>query len=156
EPNPYHLRELSSNEFQDLVRRFFPDCAFFSQQALVGSAILRDDAEQARPWLVFQRHGSSQVEASAGLTRPPYLICIADGGQAGPLPDSLFIETSELARFTDRIPWLEREVRERVAIQEAAQRAQAEAEATANAAALQIREQAAGLEELRAHRVELR
>lgn len=45
--NPYHLKELTTKEFQELIQKYFAHSMFFSQRCLVGSFIAPFDATQA-------------------------------------------------------------------------------------------------------------
>ncbi|MDR3537957.1 MAG: class I SAM-dependent methyltransferase [Acetobacteraceae bacterium] len=94
-PNPYHVKELSQQEFLDLLRTQFPEVALLRQRPLVGSALLADAGSPGPP-LVFDRRGDSRFEASTGLPLAPYLVAVASDGVLPFLPASLYIERSDL------------------------------------------------------------
>jgi len=109
----YHLHELTKLEFKTLLSRHFAHCAFFAQRVLVGSAILRDEGDPAGTApLVFERRGEGHIEASLGIPRARYLLCVASDANDDAAPGGLFIDTGNLADPTGRSASLERELEE--------------------------------------------
>jgi GT2 family glycosyltransferase/SAM-dependent methyltransferase/glycosyltransferase involved in cell wall biosynthesis len=127
-PNPFHMLELNQPEFETLLDRFFAHHALFAQRAFVGSALvgLEPPASAQLP-LVFDRRGPTEVAASSGMERARYFIAVCSDAALGDLPDSLFIETGDITGLTSEIPWLRREIAERIELQEREQAAHAEA-----------------------------
>lgn len=94
-PNPFHVREMSRDEFTALLRQRFEHVALLSQRPMVGSALLADFATAADP-IVFERKGQSRFECRVGLPNAPYIVAVASDRPIQPLPFSLFIERSDL------------------------------------------------------------
>ncbi len=93
--NPFHVQELSRQEFVALLRDHFRYVQVVQQRALIGSAAL-GDAGCSEPPLVFDRRGETHFEACMGLPRAPYLIAVASNSEPQPLPPSLYIDRSDL------------------------------------------------------------
>lgn len=93
--NLHHVRELSRREFGELLSRHFAHVASLYQRPLLGSALIGDNASPIDP-LVFERRGPYRLEACVGLPRPLYIIAVASNAPIEPLPDSLYIERSDL------------------------------------------------------------
>ena len=127
DPNPYHVRELNRLEFEDVIRRHFGHHALFAQRVLVGSALLSVDALPSAPPLVFDRHNPSEIGISSGMPRARYFVAFCSDTPLESLPDSLFIETSDISAMTSQIPWLRQEINDRIAIQERERAQHAEA-----------------------------
>jgi SAM-dependent methyltransferase len=93
--NPFHVKELSRQEFRDLFDAQFARVVILRQRALSGSALLSDVGSAVAP-LVFDRRGDTHFEACIGLPRAPYLVAVASDQTLPPLPASLYIERSDL------------------------------------------------------------
>ena len=110
--NPHHIHELSRREFYALMRQHFPVVRFFGQRAMLGSAIVADEPlPRADLPVVFEQRGPNQVESSHGLARATYLICIASEVEVGPVPESLFVFSSNIDRVFREIRELHAAVR---------------------------------------------
>jgi SAM-dependent methyltransferase/glycosyltransferase involved in cell wall biosynthesis len=102
--NPHHVRELTRREFHALLQQSFLCTRFFSQRAMLGSAILADEAlPRAELPLVFEQRGEEQIESSRGLARATYLICIASNAETPAIPESLFVYRSGVQKFFSTI-----------------------------------------------------
>jgi hypothetical protein len=66
------------------------------QRPIIGSALISDESNNPCRTITFEKRGQRHFEATSGLPRPPYLIAIASDGPLGEVPNSLFIETSEV------------------------------------------------------------
>jgi len=76
--NPYHVRELSREEFTAILSRHFPYITMFAQRPLVGSAVVpRAENESLAATVTFERRDDQHLERSDGLPRPLYLIAYA-------------------------------------------------------------------------------
>ena len=73
--NTYHLHELTVAEFDSLLRANFGHVVILTQRAILGSLIVA--AEGGGPWRSYERRSLEYIEASAGLTRAPFLVAIA-------------------------------------------------------------------------------
>jgi SAM-dependent methyltransferase len=95
-PNPYHVRELSSEELAATLSQRFKHLRLYGQRALMGSAIVplqRDGGFGSET--TFDRHGENQFERSVALPRPVYAIALASDQRIEPeLATSLYVETS--------------------------------------------------------------
>ena len=93
--NPYHVRELSRAEFGALLRSSFAQVRLLGQRPMLGSALMSEEDKPSRS-LTFEKRGPHHFEASAGLMRPAYLIGVASDWPVVDVPDSLYIESSEV------------------------------------------------------------
>ena len=94
--NPYHVRELTCDEFLALLRGQFADVDLLLQRPVLGSVLLPCKGGESTP-LCFERRGANHFEASSGLARAQYLIAFASGKPIGhSLPASVYIETARL------------------------------------------------------------
>ena len=122
--NPYHVRELSGEEFSALLRRSFKHVRFLAQRPLLGSALVAPGTGQT---ITFERRGSQRFERSGGLPRPVYWIAIASDRAVTDAPNSIYIETGEIDSVLAAAQAIKAE--------NATLRARAEAAETAHAAA---------------------
>ena len=85
--NPFHVRELFKEEFEDLIRAYFKNLTLLSQRIVYGSGIFPDTG-------AFQITGYDINDTSCGrhgLAHPLYLILIASG-EAVPILSGGLIE----------------------------------------------------------------
>jgi ubiquinone/menaquinone biosynthesis C-methylase UbiE len=71
--NDFHVKELYSGEFKDLIRAYFKKTIFYSQKVFVGSIIALDDSSQEgyrKPIVIHKNGGSTDFD-------PLYNIAIA-------------------------------------------------------------------------------
>ncbi len=114
--NPYHVRELSKAEFEELLCRYFANVGCLLQRPMMGSVMLAEKSGAMRP-LTFERRGTDWYEGSTGLPRASYVVTFASDGPVD-LPDtSLYIERTQfglslgdLSTATQRVASLEQEV----------------------------------------------
>ncbi|TPJ75509.1 methyltransferase domain-containing protein [Mesorhizobium sp. B2-5-13] len=97
--NPYHVHELSRVEFEALLKGAFRNVLILLQRPLLGSTLIADDEAGISRTLTFERRGVKHYEVSHGLPRPPYNIAIASESDLPSVPNSLFIETSEIGEI---------------------------------------------------------
>ncbi len=128
-PNPFHVHELSQQEFASLLHRTFQHVLLIQQRALIGSAMLGETGS-ATPPLVFDRRSDSHFEACTGLPRAPYLIAVACDRGPPLLPQSLYIHRGDLDTEQTRLTKLADELRQTQVelARTEAERAQAQAE----------------------------
>ncbi|MER8373504.1 methyltransferase domain-containing protein [Mesorhizobium sp. M1406] len=100
--NPYHVHELSRVEFEALLKGTFRNVLILLQRPLLGSTLIADDEAGISRTLTFERRGEKHYEVSHGLPRPPYNIAIASESELPSVPNSLFIETSEIGEILAR------------------------------------------------------
>ena len=94
--NPFHVRELSRDEFFSELSAYFGTVSMFRQRPLIGSLIAKASAEPAADHLaVYEKRDESFFEENSSLTRAPYLIAI--GFKTSPIKagvaSSVFIDT---------------------------------------------------------------
>jgi ubiquinone/menaquinone biosynthesis C-methylase UbiE len=94
--NPFHVNELSRVELESLLHSYFQNMGLIFQRPIIGSALISDESNNPCRTITFEKRGQRHFEATSGLPRPPYLIAIASDGPLGEVPNSLFIETSEV------------------------------------------------------------
>jgi GT2 family glycosyltransferase/SAM-dependent methyltransferase len=82
--NPHHVRELSIDEFRDLLGGFFPHVRYWGQSVAVGSLVQPVEADQSGGSLVLalERDGDSWTARDAYA--PTYYLAAAS---RSPLPD---------------------------------------------------------------------
>ena len=106
-PNPYHVRELTRSEFDNLLRGSFRHVTLYGQRPCLGAALVPEIATDS-PILTFERRGEASLEISTGLPRPLYWVAIASD-VAVPAPGaSLYIDTSDLEETFGRLRELDR------------------------------------------------
>ncbi len=88
--NKYHLLELTAAEFDSLLRANFRHVLILSQRAILGSLIVA--AEGGGPWRSYERRSLEYIEASAGLTRAPFLVAIASDKELSQTPSSVYLD----------------------------------------------------------------
>jgi hypothetical protein len=95
--NPFHVRELTREEFTALLNSYFSHATIFGQRPLLGSALIAESTcPQTRPLLTFERRDATHFEASPGLPRPIYLLAVVSDTPVDERFGSLYIETSNL------------------------------------------------------------
>ncbi len=92
--NPYHLKELSKDEFSEVLSNNFSNVTQFLQQALIGSLIVPDN-NKSSDLMVFERKSIDIVEEYDHLASSPYSLIIASDSDSIPAFTSAFIEISE-------------------------------------------------------------
>lgn len=95
--NPFHVHELTKEEFTTTLRRTFQHVECLLQRPLIGSAMLPDQRSPGvRPPVTFERRGENHFEASQGLPRAVYAVALASDQTIGLPPATLYIATSDL------------------------------------------------------------
>ncbi|MGX5831023.1 methyltransferase domain-containing protein [Mesorhizobium sp. 43Arga] len=97
--NPYHVHELSRVEFETLLKGVFRNVLILLQRPLLGSTLIADDEAGISRTLTFERRGETHYEGSHSLPRPSYNIAVASEAELPSIPNSLFIETSEIGEI---------------------------------------------------------
>jgi len=105
--NPFHVRELTQEEFLDGLRQVFPFVGLLHQRPFLGSVMLPANTgpgspPRLDPALCFERRGPDRFESNAGdpaggVPRALYLVAYASDRPVGLPAASLYIETSQLA-----------------------------------------------------------
>lgn len=90
--NSFHVRELYSEEFFQLMRQYFRHTAFFGQRIAYGSLVAPIDG--AREFISFTKTKDGTYSQS-GLVAPLYIIAVASAKPLPSLPVSLFDNTSD-------------------------------------------------------------
>lgn len=107
--NPYHIYELSQQQFVALLHASFAHVALLRQRPLLGSALLAESASTMPP-LVFERRSETHFEANTGLARAPYIVAVASDAALPPLPPSVYIDRSDIDTDRQRAAALSREL----------------------------------------------
>jgi len=95
-PNPYHVRELSSDEFGGLLSRYFGDVVFLFQRQMFGSVVFPCSGTAVPPTpLCFEKMGEQQFEKSEEL-RAPYLLALASAETISPARPSFMIDDDQV------------------------------------------------------------
>jgi SAM-dependent methyltransferase len=93
--NPYHVRELSRAELNSLLRSTFAHVRLLGQRPMLGSVLVSEEHGPCRS-LTFEKRGPRHFEAARGLPRPVYFVAVASDQSVADIPDSLYIETTEI------------------------------------------------------------
>jgi SAM-dependent methyltransferase len=99
--NPYHKRELSRSEFETLLGCYFSHIRLVCQRPMLGSVLLTDDGEPG-PTVTIERRGAKYFERSDGMSRSPYLVAVASDATLPPMPNSIYIDESEIGPLISR------------------------------------------------------
>ena len=97
EVNPFHVRELTSGEFKAALHQVFPYAQFYSQRALVGSAMTID--QENRGLVTFERRSDDFIDAGNGLPRAPYIVAVASHRRLDMPHPTLYIDLTSTARL---------------------------------------------------------
>ncbi len=109
EPNRFHVRELTRDQFRTLLDGHFPHVTLLRQRALSGSAILPDaasagaaggnatDTGAAQPPCFFERRDAQTFESHHHLPRAPYLLALASDSALPAIEASLLIQPDQAA-----------------------------------------------------------
>ncbi|WP_242344536.1 methyltransferase domain-containing protein [Anaeromyxobacter terrae] len=81
-PNPFHVRELTAAEFEDLVSRYFAHAVYGGQRATAGSLMLPAHGS-AHPLECFSGSDLARLERGETLASPVYVVAVAS---QSPLP----------------------------------------------------------------------
>ncbi|MDQ0025360.1 GT2 family glycosyltransferase/SAM-dependent methyltransferase/glycosyltransferase involved in cell wall biosynthesis/predicted nucleic acid-binding Zn-ribbon protein [Variovorax paradoxus] len=111
EPNPYHVHELTYQEFEAALEKHFPNVAISGQRMLAGS-VLGPTASGNQELLTFERRSGGFYESSRGVARAKYLLGVAAMGELPLVPASVFVESStveEMFRAATEMPALRKD-----------------------------------------------
>jgi glycosyltransferase involved in cell wall biosynthesis/SAM-dependent methyltransferase len=86
--NPYHVKELTRCEFEDLLHRHFTHVALYSQRVVYGSVIVPEGSVTARA--ISYRKNGNDTTSDVGLIDPMYLIALASDVAIPPMASSVF------------------------------------------------------------------
>ena len=76
-PNPYHTRELSRDEFKQLLQRYFKNVELFGQRVAYASNVAEDSAAtRSHVRYVSYRGDYYHADGEEGLARPRYLLAL--------------------------------------------------------------------------------
>lgn len=95
-PNPYHVRELTRSEFDQLLGAAFEHVALYAQRPFLGAALVREGETASGPLVTFERRGETHFEVSQGLPRPLYWVAVASDAFVAAPNTALYIDTSDV------------------------------------------------------------
>ena len=102
--NPFHVLEMTRDEFGVLLARHFTHVASCWQRAVCGSVLFPGvGVPIASETLTFERRGADHFEASAGYARPQYLVAVCSDEALQPLPVTVYIDTGRLNALEDNL-----------------------------------------------------
>ena len=93
--NPFHVRELTADEFKAALRTVFPHTQFFAQRALIGSAMTIDAPSHG--FITFERRSENYVDAARGLPRAPYIVAVASAENLDEPYQTLYLDLTRTA-----------------------------------------------------------
>ena len=94
-PNPFHVKEMSRDEFVTLLLSTFRHVRSHLQRPVIGSVIVGEHPGGLPP-LIIDRPDASRFQAGTNLPRAPYVIAVASDDPIAPLPDCIFINRDDL------------------------------------------------------------
>ncbi len=107
--NPYHRLEYTEAEFAAAIGRHFERAVLLRQRPILGSAMVPTRTGDG-PARSYERRSAEVVEASAGLSRAPYVIAVASDGELPALGPSHYLDRRNVHRVCEdlaRLPHLE-------------------------------------------------
>lgn len=106
-PSPYHVRELTRNEFAALLESNFAHVVLLGQYPIVGSVIVSTSGTgNAFDTLTFERPSGHRFEASSRLNRAQYWVAIASDAALPPLPESIYFDAGTIDDVMVALPAL--------------------------------------------------
>jgi hypothetical protein len=93
--NPFHVRELTKQEFAANLGKCFRYVHLLRQRPMIGSVMLPSSPNPEQVPLSFERRGD-HIECSTGLPRAQYTVAVASDQPLQSLPCTLYIESSQL------------------------------------------------------------
>ncbi|WP_321947699.1 glycosyltransferase [Paraburkholderia sp. J10-1] len=84
--NPYHVKELTREEFQALLHASFRHVAIYGQRVVYASALLSEQDGRIESF----RKAQGTVERGTGIVAPMYLIAVASDGDLPVLASGVF------------------------------------------------------------------
>ncbi len=84
--NPYHVKELYRNQFEDLIKKHFDHSMFFQQKIVYGSLIIREDFDDE---IITFKGTFDEIENSESF-HGTYNLCIASNKSLQNFPSSIF------------------------------------------------------------------
>ena len=100
--NPYHVHELTRDEFSALLAKRFSELALFAQRAVTGSRIEPLDARATGPARAVRLQRVCDDWRPAGPAEPLYLVAVAANGTLPELPAHSALSDYEL-RLIDEV-----------------------------------------------------
>jgi GT2 family glycosyltransferase/SAM-dependent methyltransferase len=103
EPNPFHVHEMTRQEFATLLEKSFTNVALFGQRAVVGSLLVNQQPAMSGAEVVSLRREPTGEWTMSGDFTPEYLIALAsDGPVPGTWGTSILADDGfELVRRAD-------------------------------------------------------
>ncbi|MBV9997062.1 MAG: class I SAM-dependent methyltransferase [Caulobacteraceae bacterium] len=96
-PNPFHVRELTGDEFQKLISKYFKYHALLAQRPIRGSVIVQQQGVKGdvEP-LSFDRREADRFEAYVGFQRELYYVAMASDAELPAFPNSFYFESNRV------------------------------------------------------------
>lgn len=86
--NPFHIKELTNNEFQELIQTHFSSSKYYFQRIVMGSLITPQDDIPIK--FTFHKGNYKELNQLQGLENAIFNICIASNGKIPELGISYF------------------------------------------------------------------
>jgi GT2 family glycosyltransferase/SAM-dependent methyltransferase len=111
--NPFHVRELTKDQFVSLLKQNFPWVSLCLQRPLIGSVVVPENSiQEESPALFFEKRGPEYFESNEGMARPLYLLAFASA-TTQPIPKfSAYIEDNAIDFWRVRASELQVELSE--------------------------------------------
>jgi SAM-dependent methyltransferase len=95
--NPFHVHELSRDEFLSTLRQYFPHLKVFRQRPVLGSVIAADQTDAAK-LVTYEKRGDDYLEESLGVPRALYSLVYASKSNLTDIAvgSSVYIDTDRV------------------------------------------------------------
>jgi len=74
--NPFHLRELNKNEFQELLKKYFQHTSYLAQRVIYGSVLIGEDGKTPAGKTYKFANLPEKIESQKGLADPVYILAV--------------------------------------------------------------------------------
>jgi O-antigen biosynthesis protein len=88
-PNPFHVRELTRDEFEALLKQYFAHVTLAGQRTLFGSTLV-SETSPTEPLLFANQHADRQVSLSQTLPDATYLVAVCTNVSPVSIGNSFF------------------------------------------------------------------
>jgi SAM-dependent methyltransferase/glycosyltransferase involved in cell wall biosynthesis len=100
-PNPYHILELTNQEFRLLLQAYFARISVLAQRPVLGSLLA---AQETQKWRSYERRGPDIIQATNGLARSRYLLAVATDGVLPEIASSVYLDCRDGHEENLRLP----------------------------------------------------
>lgn len=110
--NPYHVNELTKDEFNILCKKYFKYISTVNQRTLMGSMLITENDTTGLP-LLFESRDKDHVECSKGLSKSYYLISILSDENSLIAQNSIYIYQNIRDLLNSKIQYFQQIINEK-------------------------------------------